>query len=35
MRFNFPGVNGRTHQAFGMFDPLIPLVPSAGILLEF
>jgi outer membrane receptor for ferrienterochelin and colicin len=35
VRFAVPGVNGRTHQAFGLFDPLIPFVPSAGILLEF
>jgi outer membrane receptor for ferrienterochelin and colicin len=35
VRFNTPGVNGRTRQAFGIFEPMIPLVPSAGILLEF
>jgi outer membrane receptor protein involved in Fe transport len=35
MRFNIPAVNGRTRQAFGIFEEMIPLIPSAGILLEF
>ena len=35
MRYEMPGVNFRTFQAFGMFDTMIPLVPSAGILIEF
>lgn len=35
VRFNSPGVNGRTGQAFGMFESMIPRVPSAGVLLEF
>ena len=35
LRFNVPGVNGRTRQAFGICEPMIPFVPSAGILLEF
>jgi hypothetical protein len=35
VRFNQPGINFRTRQAFGLFESMIPLVPSAGILLEF
>jgi hypothetical protein len=35
LRFNQPGVNTRTGQAFGLFESMIPLVPSAGILIEF
>ena len=35
VRFEQPGINVRTRQAFGMFSSMIPLVPSAGILIEF
>jgi hypothetical protein len=35
VRFEQPGVNVRTRQAFGLFISMIPLVPSAGILIEF
>ena len=35
VRYETPGVNGRTFQAFGMFATMIPLIPSAGILIEF
>jgi hypothetical protein len=35
VRFNQPGINVRTRRAFGLFESMIPLVPSAGILLEF
>jgi len=35
VRFEQPGINRRTLQAFGMFSSMIPLVPSAGILIEF
>ena len=35
VRFERPGINPRTFQAFGMFSSMIPLVPSAGILIEF
>jgi TonB dependent receptor-like, beta-barrel/Carboxypeptidase regulatory-like domain len=35
VRFTSPGVNGRTGQAFGLFETMIPLVPSAGVLVEF
>jgi hypothetical protein len=35
VRFNPPGVNGRTGQAFDLFESMIPLVPSAGVLVEF
>src|SRR5262245_10226848 len=30
-----PSINGRTRQVFGLFETMIPLMPSAGILLEF
>jgi hypothetical protein len=35
VRFNPPGVNTRTGQVSRLFQTLIPVVPSAGILLEF
>jgi hypothetical protein len=35
VRYIQPGVNFRTGQAFGLFESLIPLVPSAGVLVEF
>jgi hypothetical protein len=35
VRFNQPGIDPRTRRAFGLFESMIPLVPSAGILLEF
>jgi hypothetical protein len=35
VRFNPPGVNTRTGQTSSLFEPLIPIVPSAGILIEF
>ena len=35
VRFTPPGVNGRTGQAFGLFESMIPFVPSAGVLVEF
>jgi len=35
LRYEIPGVDGRTGQAFGMFNTMIPLVPSAGVLIEF
>jgi hypothetical protein len=35
VRFTPPGVNARTGQAFGLFDSMIPRVPSAGVLVEF
>jgi hypothetical protein len=35
VRFNAPGINPRTTQAFGIFETMIPLVPSAGVLIEF
>ena len=35
VRFNTPGINARTRQAFGIFEPMIPIVPSAGVLIEF
>jgi len=35
VRFTPPGVNVRTGQAFGLFESMIPFVPSAGVLVEF
>jgi TonB-dependent receptor-like protein/carboxypeptidase family protein len=35
LRYNQPGVDVRTGQAFGLFESMIPFVPSAGILIEF
>ena len=35
VRFNAPGANFRTGQAFGTSEPMIPRVPSAGVLIEF
>ncbi len=29
------GINGATFQAFGLFDSMFPLIPSAGLSLEF
>ena len=34
-RYEQPGVNVRTLQAFGIFNSMIPRIPSAGILIEF
>lgn len=30
-----PGINGNTHQVFGIFDAMFPRIPSVGFLLEF
>lgn len=35
LRFTPPGINTRTGQATGLFESMIPFVPSAGILIEF
>ena len=35
VRFNPPGVNTATRQVSNLFESLIPIVPSAGILIEF
>ncbi len=35
VRFKPPGVNTRTAQVNGLFESMIPIVPSAGILIEF
>lgn len=35
VRFNPPGVNTRTGVVSNPFEPLIPIVPSLGILIEF
>ena len=35
VRAERPGLNVRTHEIFGLFNSMIPRVPSAGILIEF
>lgn len=35
LRFNPPGVNSTTRRVSNLFESLIPIVPSAGILVEF
>jgi hypothetical protein len=35
VRMTSPDINGRTRQVFNLFETMIPLMPSAGILLEF
>jgi hypothetical protein len=35
VRMASPGINVRTRQVFNLFETMIPLMPSAGILLEF
>src|SRR5207247_11355513 len=35
VRYAVPGVNRRTFETIGLFDPLIPRIPSAGLLVEF
>ncbi len=35
VRFTPPGVNTRTGQVTGLFESMIPIVPSAGLLIEF
>jgi hypothetical protein len=35
VRFNPPGINTATGRASGLFESMIPIVPSAGILIEF
>jgi hypothetical protein len=35
VRYEQPGVDVRTRQAFGLFNSMIPRVPSAGVLIEF
>ena len=35
VRFNPPGVNTATHKLSNLFESMIPIVPSAGVLIEF
>ncbi len=35
VRFNPPGVNSTTRKVSNLFESMIPIVPSAGILIEF
>ena len=35
VRVASPGINARTRQVFGLYETMIPLMPSAGILIEF
>jgi hypothetical protein len=30
-----PGINGGTYQLFGLFDSMFPMIPSAGLSVEF
>lgn len=35
LRFELPSIDSRTREARGLFETLIPIVPSAGVLIEF
>ncbi len=35
VRASAPGINGNTFEVFGLFDPMFPVIPSAGFSLEF
>jgi hypothetical protein len=35
VRFNPPSIDTRTREVRGLFEPMIPIVPSAGVLIEF
>ena len=35
VRASTPGINGITHQVFGLFDSMFPFIPSAGLSVEF
>ena len=35
VRYNPPSIDSRTGRAARLFESLIPIVPSAGILVEF
>ncbi|HTL00990.1 MAG TPA: carboxypeptidase regulatory-like domain-containing protein [Vicinamibacterales bacterium] len=35
VRYASAGINGRTFEAFGLFDTMFPRIPSVGFLLEF
>jgi len=35
VRAALPSVNRRTFEATGLFEPMVPLIPSVGLLLEF
>ena len=35
VRASSPGINGITHQVFGLFDSMFPFIPSAGLSFEF
>jgi hypothetical protein len=35
LRFDPPFIDSRTRQATGLFETMIPIVPSAGVLIEF
>ena len=35
VRATSPGINVRTRQVFDLFETMIPIMPSAGLLLEF
>jgi hypothetical protein len=35
VRYGVPGISTSTREAFGIFDSMIPRIPSAGLLIEF
>ena len=35
VRYVVPGVDNQTFQAMNLFEKMLPIVPSVGILLEF
>jgi hypothetical protein len=35
VRASQPGINGITHQVFGLYDSMFPVIPSAGVSIEF
>jgi hypothetical protein len=35
VRYHPPSVDGRTFEARRLFEPLMPVIPSAGVLIEF
>jgi hypothetical protein len=35
VRYNPPSIDSRTREARGLFESMIPIVPSAGVLIEF
>ena len=34
-RFQLPSVNRRTFEATGLFESIVPIIPSIGVLVDF